>query len=250
MKTSLRKVAFAVLLGLLASPHLSAMEKKVVIVLTNHEELGETDKKTGAYLSEITHPYEMFENKGFEVILASPEGGEAPIDPKATDGPINEKYMAREAFKSQLQNTVKLSELSKDELGILFFAGGHGTMWDFPDSSAVQEAIRSAYEGGAIVAAVCHGPAAFVNVLKSDGNYLIDGKNVTGFTNSEEEAVELTQVMPFLLEDRMVDRGATFLRKKDFEENVVTDGRLVTGQNPSSAAGVAEAAIKALKEKS
>lgn len=223
-----------------------APAKRAVLILTNHATLGDTGQATGAYLSEVTHPYEVFSKAGYELVLASPKGGEAPIDPKATTGPLNEKYLADAEFMKMLRNTVPLSEVDLAAADILFFAGGHGAMWDFPQSEAVQEAVRSGYERGAIIASVCHGPAALVDVMMSDGSFFLAGKQVAAFTNSEEEAVKLTEVVPFLLEDKMVARGATFTRRKDFQKNVVVHNRLITGQNPASATGVAEAAVALL----
>lgn len=244
---SLHLMALTILAATLGTSHLRAEEsggeKSAILVLTNHSSLGTTGKATGAYLSEVTHPYEVFTNAGYTITMASPLGGAAPIDPKATEGPINERYLADEKFMKALQATVKLSEVDVTAADIIFFAGGHGAMWDFPQSEDVQEAVRSGYEGGTVIASVCHGPAALVNVMMSDGSFFLAGKRVAAFTNSEEEAVELTEVVPFLLEDKMVSRGAIFTRVRDFQVNVSVDGRLVTGQNPASATRVAEAAV-------
>lgn len=254
MMHSPQSLLFALIFSVatLASGQIFAQEaggKSAVLVLTNHSTLGSTGKETGAYLSEVTHPYEVFTKAGYTVILASPKGGAAPIDPKATSGPINEKYLADEGFTKALESTVKLSEVDVAAADIFFFAGGHGAMWDFPQSEDVQDVVRSGYEGGAVIASVCHGPAALVDVMMSDGSFFLAGKQVAGFTNSEEKAVELTEVVPFLLEDKMIARGATFTRVKDFQVNVVVDNRLVTGQNPASATAVAEAAVKVASQR-
>jgi putative intracellular protease/amidase len=221
--------------------------KPVLFVLTSHGQLGDTGKTTGFFLSELTHPLEVFEKAGLPVEFASIQGGEPPVDGLDLKDPVNERYWNDPAFRAKLAATEKLSEVDPARFSAVFFSGGHGTMWDFPEDPAVQKTARDIYEAGAPVGAVCHGPAALVNVKLSDGTYLVAGKEVAAFTNSEEEAVGLTQAVPFLLETQLKERGATHIAAPDFEKKVVASGRLVTGQNPASATGVAEKMLEILQ---
>ncbi len=227
----------------------------ILIVLTNHSELGDTGKKTGFYLSEASHPYEVFTKAGYEVSLASPEGGEAPVDPSSMDlkDEANKtfwvKYGNGDEQSPFASETKKLSEINARDYEGIFFAGGHGTVWDFPNSEALQDLTSSIYASGGVVGAVCHGPAALLNVKLPNGTHLIDGKKVAVFTNEEEEAVELTKVVPMLLETSFEDKGAMVQLADKFTENAVRDGRLVTGQNPASAKKTAELFVAALKDR-
>lgn len=235
--------AFAVALSLPAH----ADVKPVLLVLTSHGELGDTGKKTGFFLSELTHPLEVFEKAGFAVEMASIEGGQPPVDGLDLQDAVNARYWNDSAFRAKLSATKKLSSLDPKGFSAVFFAGGHGTMWDFPDDKAVQKTIREIYQGGSPVGAVCHGPAALVNVKLSDGTFLVAGKDVAAFTNAEEEAVGLTKVVPFLLASKLEERGAKHLPAPDFQKQVVASSLLITGQNPASAAGVAQKMVDLLK---
>ena len=221
--------------------------KAVLVVLTSHSQMGDTGKPTGFFLGELTHPLEVFEKAGVPVELASIQGGEPPVDGLDLNDEINARYWNNPEFRAKLAATKKLSGLDPGDYSAVFFSGGHGTMWDFPDDAAVQKFAREIYEAGAPVGAVCHGPAALVNVKLSDGTYLVAGKEVSAFTNSEEEKVGLTKVVPFLLASKLEERGAKHLPAPDFQKQVVFSGRLVTGQNPASAAGVAEKMAEMLK---
>lgn len=229
--------------------------KYVLLVLTNHAELGDTGKKTGFYLSEAAHPYKVFDDKGYFVTLASPEGGFAPIDPKSLDLDDDankafwEKHTRMDKEKPGVPLTKPLAEVDPAKYSAIFFAGGHGTMWDFPENKDIQRITAAIYENGGAVGAVCHGPAALVNVKLSDGSHLIAGKKTAVFTNSEEKAVELTETVPFLLQTTFEKAGATVETAKDFSENAVRDGRLVTGQNPASAKKSAELMLEAMDKK-
>ncbi len=225
----------------------AAEQKPVLMVLTSHAQLGDTGKTTGFFLGEVTHPLEVFEKAGLTVELVSIKGGEPPVDGLDLDDPVNARYWNDPAFRAKLSATKKLAEVNPTDFAGVYFSGGHGTMWDFPDDEAVQKAAREVYEAGAPVGAVCHGPAALVNVKLSDGSYLVDGKEVSAFTNQEEEKVGLTEVVPFLLATKLEERGAKHLPAPDFEKQVAVSGRLVTGQNPASAAGVAEKMVEMLK---
>lgn len=227
--------------------------KYVLLVLTNHSELGDTGRKTGFFLSEAAHPYEVFDKKGYFVTLASPEGGFAPIDPKSLnlDDPANkafwEKHTKMDKEKPGVLLTKPLAEVDPAKYSAIFFAGGHGSMWDFPENQDIQRLTAAIYENNGAVGAVCHGPAALVNVRLSDGTHLLSGKNTAVFTNAEEEAVELTGVVPFLLQTEFEKAGATVKIAENFTENAIRDGLLVTGQNPASATKSAELLVKAIE---
>ncbi len=228
---------------------LQAETKPVLIVLTSHKELGDTGKTTGFFLSELTHPLEVFEKAGLEVEFASIGGAEPPVDGLDLEDPVNARYWNDPAFRSKLTATKKLSEVNPSQFSAVFFSGGHGTMWDFSDDPAVQKVAREIYEAGSPVGAVCHGPSALVNVKLSNGTFLVEGKEVAAFTNSEEEKMGLTKVVPYLLETKLIERGAKHIAAPDFQKNVVASGRLITGQNPASASGVAEKMLELLRKK-
>lgn len=221
---------------------------KMLFVVTSCNVKGETGIPTGFNLSEVTHPLEKLEEKGVVVDIASIKGGHAPLDGlEDFNDPANAKYWADTDFRNALENTLKLDEVNTADYDGIFFAGGHGTMWDFADSPAILKIVPEFFESGKIVSAVCHGPAALVNVKLSDGSYLIAGKNVAAFTNGEEEEVQSTNVVPFLLEDVLIKHGADYKHSPNWNNNIAVHGRLITGQNPQSAASVGLAIAKALK---
>ncbi len=220
--------------------------KKALFVVTSCNVKGTTGIPTGFNLSEVTHPLEKLEESGVVVDIASIKGGEAPLDGlEDLNDPINAKYWADADFRKAISHTLKLDDVKASDYDAIFFAGGHGTMWDFRDSPAVLKLVPEFYESGKIVSAVCHGPAALVNVKLSDGSYLIAGKNVAGFTNGEEEEVQSTNVVPFLLEDALIKNGANYKHAPNWNDNIAIDG-LITGQNPQSAASVGKAIVKML----
>ena len=224
---------------------------KVLIVLTSHDRLGDTGKKTGFWLEELAAPYYMLKDAGVELTLASPKGGQPPLDPKS-DLPENQtettkRFRADAAAQAQLANTKKLADVSADDFGAVFYPGGHGPMWDMPDNATSIALIEAFVKADKPVGAVCHAPVAFVNVRGKDGEYLVKGKRVTGFTNTEEVAVGLDHVVPFLLEDRLKERGGVYSKSADFAPYVQVDGLLVTGQNPASSGPGAEALLKLLR---
>ncbi|MEB3181493.1 MAG: type 1 glutamine amidotransferase domain-containing protein [Nostocaceae cyanobacterium] len=223
------------------------MSKKVLIVVTSHDSLGDTDRKTGFYLSEVTHPYDVFTSAGFDVDFVSPKGGKAPIDGVNLEDPLNKAFLENPQTLTLVENTLNPAQIAPGEYQGMFYAGGHGTMWDFPNHEQLAKIAATIYEQGGVVAAVCHGPAGLVNIKLSNGEYLIAGKNVTAFTNEEEEAVELTTVVPFLLESKLMERGAKFECASKFEPHVVVSDRVVTGQNPASARGVGEAVVNLIE---
>jgi putative intracellular protease/amidase len=224
---------------------------KVLIVLTSHDRLGDTGKKTGFWLEEFAAPYYVLKDAGVELTLASSKGGQPPLDPKS-DLPENQtettkRFRADDAAQAQLANTKKLANVSADDFGAVFYPGGHGPMWDMPDNATSIALIEAFVKADKPVGAVCHAPVAFVNVRRKDGEYLVKGKRVTGFTNTEEAAVGLDHVVPFLLEDRLKERGGVYSKSADFAPYVQVDGLLVTGQNPASSGPGAEALLKLLR---
>lgn len=217
---------------------------QILMVLSSHESLGDTGKTTGWYLSEAAHPWKVFSGADFDMTWVSPKGGFAPIDGKDLDDEVNVEFL--EAFGDKGPETVTPDSVDAGEFDAIFYVGGHGTMWDFPDNAELSSIASSIYSSGGVVSAVCHGPAGLLNI-EADGEKLIAGKRVAGFTNTEESASELTDVVPFLLEDELNDAGADHQAGPDFEANVVVDDRLVTGQNPPSAHGVATAVVAAVR---
>ena len=223
---------------------------KVLIVVTSHGQLGSTGKPTGYYLPEVSHPAHVFEQKGIEFDIASPRGGQAPMDEASRDltDKINKDFLSRKNFRDKLDNTIALKDVKPEEYKAVLFAGGHGTMWDFVENKDIERISAKIYESGGVVAAVCHGPAALVNIKLTSGKYLIAGKNVTGFSNLEEDAVSLSKVVPFSLEDKLVERGGKFSKASMWQSHVVVDQKIITGQNPASAGAVGEAIAKILKQ--
>lgn len=219
----------------------TAPPRPVLIVLTSHGIKGTTGEPTGFYLGEVTHPLAVFDAAGIPVEFASIQGGEPPVDGLDLADAANARYWNDAGFRQAIRTTVRLDGVDPAKYSAVFFAGGHGAMWDFPQSAAVQSVARTLYDTGGIVAAVCHGTAALVNVTLGDGTPLVAGKRVAAFTDSEERAVKLEEVVPFLLASTLVERGALHRPAADWTAQVVVDGRMVTGQNPQSATGAAEA---------
>ena len=222
----------------------------VLIVLTSHDQLGDTGEKTGFWLEEFASPYYHLKDAGVNVTLASPKGGQPPLDPKS-DAPdfqtdATRRFENDPAAQNQLANTLKLSDMEVGDFDGVFYPGGHGPLWDLysdVDSIALIEGFISANKP---VAAVCHAPAVLLNANGPNGEPLVKGKQVTGFTNSEEAAVELTDIGPYLLEDQLVEKGGFFNKTEDWHSLAVVDGLIITGQNPSSSAAVADALLNAI----
>lgn len=225
---------------------------KILMVLTSHDQLGNTGKETGFWLEELAAPYYVLKDAGATITLASPRGGQPPIDPKS-DLPENQTHSTRRfrtdpAAQAELANTRKLTSVSADDFDAVFYPGGHGPMWDMPDNAASIALIEDFVKADKPIAAVCHAPVALINVRGKDGDYLIKGKRVTGFTDTEEEAVGLTSVVPFLLEDQLRERGGIFSKGADWSPHIEVDGKLVTGQNPASSEPGAKALLKLLQK--
>ena len=207
--------------------------------------------QTGWYLPEAAHPYQEFTAAGHNVTFASIKGGVAPVDQGSIDmtDAGNQSFWESEATRALTEKTMKLSDAKSADYDAVFYVGGFGTMWDFPDDPDVHRLARELYEGGKVVSAVCHGPCALLNVQLSDGSYLVAGKEVAAFTNDEEDAVKRREILPFTNEDRIKERGGTHKKGGVFEACVAVSGdggRLITGQNPPSAKPTAEAVIRAL----
>ena len=223
---------------------------KILIVLTSHDQLGNTGKKTGFWLEEFAAPYYVLKDGGASITLASPKGGQPPIDP-ISDLPENQTELTKRfrtdaAAHTELANTEKLADVSADDFDAVFYPGGHGPMWDMPDNPTSIALVEAFVKADKPVGAVCHAPVALVNVRGKDGKYLVEGKRVTGFTNAEEEAVGLTAVVPFLLEDRLKKQGGIFSKAANWVPYVQVDGKLVTGQNPASSGPGAKELLKLL----
>lgn len=225
---------------------------KVLIVLTSHSELANTGKKTGFWMEEFAAPYYVLKDAGAEITLASPKGGQPPVDPKSTEPqnhtPATTRYDADESLKKQLANTKKLSEVKADDFDAVFFPGGHGPLWDLSNDPHSIKLIQDFWSAGKPIAAVCHAPAALLNVKDDNGDPLVKGKSVTGFSNTEEEAVQLSKIVPFLLEDELKKRGAKYSKKLDWDSYVLKDGALITGQNPASSEEAAKELLTVLTQ--
>lgn len=222
---------------------------RALIVVTSHDRLGDSGKQTGYYLPEVSHPYYALLDAGLQVDIASPRGGKAPMDEgsRKLEDPSNRRMLETPEDAAKLEDTRPLSDVDAGAYQAVLYAGGHGTMWDFAGDPDIQRVTAAIYERGGVVAALCHGPAALVDVKLSSGAPLVQGKRVTGFSNAEEDAAELTEIMPFLLETRLVEQGGLYEKAGLWQEHVVTDGRLVTGQNPASAAAIGRAVAELVK---
>lgn len=211
---------------------------KVLFVLTSHSDLGNTGKKTGFWVEEFAAPYYAMSDKGVDITIASPKGGQPPIDP-ASEAPdaqteSTKRYYADSQLKEKVATTKKLADVSSEDFDAIFYPGGHGPMWDLYEDRNSIELIESFWAAGKPVAAVCHAPSALLNVKDENGDPLVKGKKVTGFTNTEEEGVQLTDVVPYLLEDELKAKGGLYSKGSDWSSYVVEDGMLITGQNPAS----------------
>ncbi|MFN0081641.1 MAG: type 1 glutamine amidotransferase domain-containing protein [Ferruginibacter sp.] len=224
---------------------------KILMVLTSHSELGNTGKKTGFWIEEFAAPYYLFKDAGATITIASPKGGQPPIDPKSNEPesltPATIKFNADEALQQLLANTVVLKEMKAENFDAVFYPGGHGPLWDLTNDEDSIKLIEDFWNSKKPVASVCHAPSVLLNAKDADAEPLVKNKKVTGFTNGEEEAVKLTGIVPFLLEDELKNRGGDYSKKEDWTTYVVVDGMLITGQNPQSSEAAAEELLKLLK---
>lgn len=224
---------------------------KILIVLTSHSQLGDTGQKTGFWLEEFATPYYIFKDANADVTIASPGGGQPPLDPKSDEPDFQteatERFKRDTEAQSALANTQKLSDITPADYDAVFYAGGHGPLWDLAEDSNSIALIETMYASGKPVAAVCHAPAVLRNTKAPDGSYLVKGKSLTGFSNTEEDAVQLSGVVPFMLEDELKAKGANYSKADDWHPYAITDGNLITGQNPASSDSVARAVLEAIK---
>ncbi|MBB3002910.1 type 1 glutamine amidotransferase domain-containing protein [Paraburkholderia tropica] len=224
---------------------------KVLIVLTSHEDLGNTGKKTGFWLEEFAAPYYALRDAGAQLTLASPKGGQPPLDPKSSDPSAQtdatRRFDTDAAAKAELANTQRLADIDASDFDAVFYPGGHGPLWDLAEDPVSIALIEKTLAAGKPVAAVCHAPGVLRHVKGADGKPLVAGKSVAGFSNSEEAAVGLTDVVPFLVEDMLKRNGGRYTKGPDWAPHVAVDGLLITGQNPASSEPVAEALLAALK---
>ena len=221
---------------------------KILMVLTSHDQLGATGRKTGFWLEELAAPYYVFKDAGAEVVLVSPKGGQPPLDPKSNEPSfrtdLTRRFEADPAANDQLAATLRLDSVAQADFDTVFYPGGHGPLWDLAEDKQSIKLIESFVAAGKPIALVCHAPGALRHVTTPDGTPLVAGKKVTGFTNSEEEGVGLTKIVPFLVEDELKAKGGVYSRGDDWAPYVVSDGLLITGQNPASSSRAAEVLIE------
>jgi putative intracellular protease/amidase len=227
----------------------NTVKKKILFVVTSHDKKGNTGEPTGYYLSEVSHPWDVLRQAGYEIDFVSPLGGKAPVDGFDLSDSVNAAFWNNPVSNSRINNSLKPSEVRVEEYDAIFYAGGHGAMWDLPVNKELASIAAAIYEKGGIVSAVCHGPAGLLTIRLSDGAYLISGKKINAFTNEEEINVGMEKTVPFLLEDQLKNRGAKFEKSVPWQQHVTIDGRLITGQNPQSAKAVGENLVKVLSER-
>ena len=225
---------------------------KILMVITSHDKLGNTGRKTGFWLEELAAPYFVFKDAGAEVVLASPKGGQPPLDPKSNEPnfrtELTRRFEADSAANEQLASTLRLDSVKQTDYDTVFYPGGHGPMWDLAEDQNSIKLLASFVAAGKTFAVVCHSTGALRHVKTPDGKVFVEGKTVTGFTNGEEEEVQLTKVVPFLVEDEMLRLGATFSKVKDWGVHTVIDGQLITGQNPASSGPAARLLLDTLNK--
>ena len=224
--------------------------KKVLMVLTSHDQLGDTGKKTGFWLEELAAPYYVFKDAGADITLASPLGGQPPLDPKSNEPDAQtehtHRFEADAAAQAQLAATLRLDSVKQEDFDTVFYPGGHGPLWDLAEDKASIALIEAFIGADKPVALVCHAPGALRHVKSAAGQPLVEGKKVTGFTNTEEAAVGLTDIVPFLVEDELKAKGGVYSKGPDWGSYVLTDGLLITGQNPASSAAAASTLLEAI----
>ena len=225
--------------------------KKVLMVLTSHDQLGNTGLKTGFWLEEFAAPYYVFKDAGLDITLASPKGGQPPLDPKSDEPDFQteatHRFRADAAAVAQLAATRPLAEVNVSDFDAVFYPGGHGPLWDLAEDAHSIALIEATLAAGKPLGAVCHAPGIFRNTKNADGTPLVGGRQVTGFTNTEEDAVQLTAIVPFLVEDMLKGHGGNYSKGPDWQPYAVVDGKLITGQNPASSSLVAEKMLAALQ---
>jgi putative intracellular protease/amidase len=222
------------------------MKQKILFVVTSHDKKGSTGEATGYYLAEVSHPWKVLSDAGYEIDFVSPKGGNPPVDGFDLSDPDNKAFWEDSLYHNKISHSLKPSEVKPGDYAAIYYAGGHGAMWDLPDNKAIAGIAAAIYEKKGVVAAVCHGPAGLLAIRLANGKYLVDGKKVNGFSNEEEAIVKLSDVVPFLLEDQLKKQGGIYEKSGPWQEHVVVGQRLITGQNPQSAKAVGEALKKEL----
>ena len=225
---------------------------KILMVLTSHDQMGDTRHKTGFWLEEFTAPFYVFKDAGADITLASPKGGQPPVDPNSeAEDALTEstrRFSEDTHAREMLASTRKLADVDMNQYDAIFYPGGHGPLWDLAEDDKSIALIKTAYEQDKVIGAVCHAPAVFKNVFIKPDQNIVGGREVTGFSNTEEDAVQLTNIVPFLLEDMLKQNNARYSRGDDWAPHIVVDGKLITGQNPASSEGAAKAVLQALQQ--
>ncbi|CCG93787.1 putative Chaperone protein hchA (Hsp31) [Marinobacter nauticus ATCC 49840] len=225
---------------------------KILMVLTSHDQMGDTGHKTGFWLEEFTAPFYVFKDAGADITLASPKGGQPPVDPNSeAEDALTEstrRFSEDTHAREMLASTRKLADVDMNQYDAIFYPGGHGPLWDLAEDDKSVALIKTAYEQDKVIGAVCHAPAVFKNVFIKPDQNIVGGREVTGFSNTEEDAVQLTNIVPFLLEDMLKQNNARYSRGDDWAPHIVVDGKLITGQNPASSEGAAKAVLQALQQ--
>ncbi|MGB7443026.1 MAG: type 1 glutamine amidotransferase domain-containing protein [Coleofasciculaceae cyanobacterium] len=224
------------------------MTQKILTVVSSHQQFGDLTRKTGYWLEEVTHCHQVLSEAGFEIDFVSPQGGKPPMDEKSGDekDKTNKNFLNNQVAVNKLENSLLPSQVNPHDYEAIYFAGGHGAMWDFPDNTDLARIAVTIYEAGKIVSAVCHGSAGLLNIKLSNGKYLIENKKVAGFSNREESLLRLAKHVPFMLEDKLIKRGAIYKKGLPFTPYTVVDERLVTGQNPFSTKRLAQELVTVL----
>ena len=224
----------------------------ILFIATSHSLMGGTGEQTGLWAEELADPYYQFQEQKYNIDIASIDGGEIPLDPRSLEDrtvPSTQKLLKDKQAMNKLNNSIALKDVDYSKYDAIFLPGGHGTVWDFPNNKKLAEIVGKSMDENKVVASVCHGPAGLLSAKLKNGDSILKGKNVTGFSNTEEELIKLTSVVPFLLEDEMVKLGANYSKANDFTAFAVQDGNLITGQNPASSAKVAELVIQELNKR-
>lgn len=229
------------------------MSKKILVVVTNVSKYSNTNRATGLWLGEAVHFVDVMKKHGFEITYISPLGGYTPIDPHSIEpemmSDLDWEFYTNREFMNHLGTTISVNDINYNDYSIIYYTGGHGVIWDFPENKKLQDIAIGIWNNGGIVSAVCHGVAGLLNIKDNSGDFLIKNKRVTGFSNNEEKEVQLDKLVPFLTENELIKRGAKYSKVINWEEYAISDGNLVTGQNPASGAAVAKEILKLLKNK-
>lgn len=227
------------------------MKKKVLVAVTSYEKYPNLDRATGLWLGEAVHFVKKMEEAGYEVDYVSPLGGYTPIDPHSLTmaEPVDWEWYQKKEFMNKLGATLKPEQVNVDDYEVIYYAGGHGVVWDFPENKELQKIAQKIYQNGGIISSVCHGAVALLNIMDQNGEYLIKGKRVTGFSNEEEKLAQLDEYVPYLTEDELINRGAIYEKAENpWEAYVIADSRIITGQNPASGGPVADLVLEKLKK--